>query len=328
MIVKKICILGGTGFVGRSLANRLAYAGHELRILTRNREANKKDLILLPKLDLIETDIHNSENLKTHLQGCDAVINLVGILNERGTNGAGFRHVHVDLTNKILTACQELGIKRLLQMSALNAATDGPSHYLRSKGEAENLVHACKNIQVTSYRPSVIFGPGDSFFNRFATLLKITPVFFPLACSKSRFTPLFIGDLTEAITQTLQNPEYYSKQLELCGPNTYSLLELVQYTAKCTGVKRIIFPLPDLISRIQASFFDLTGFLFNLVNMQKPFSTDNYMSLKMNSTTDRNDLIQIGITPTAVESIVPQYLDLSSYKSRYYKFRQSSRRRI
>jgi nucleoside-diphosphate-sugar epimerase len=326
MIIRKICILGGTGFVGRSLANQLSNAGYEVRILTRNRDRNKGDLILLPKLELIETDIHNPESLTSQLKGCDAVINLVGILNEPGTNGKVFRQVHVDLTQNIINACVQLGIKRLLQMSSLNAAPDAPSHYLRSKGEAENLAHSIKTIKTTSYRPAVIFGPGDSFFNRFATLLRLTPVIFPLACSKSRFAPVFIGNLTEAMTSSLEDPHYYGQRLEICGPEIYTLMELVKYTARCIDIKRIIFPLPDFLAQFQAALFDMIGFLFHLIKIQKPFSRDNYLSLQLDSTTDNNALPKLGISPTAIDAVVPQYLANKYYKSRYDHLRQSSHR--
>ena len=199
MLIKKICILGGSGFVGQALANRLTKDGYQLLILTRNREARKHNLILLPNLDLIEADIHNPEQLQKHLTGVDAVINLVGILNESGRSGAGFQFAHVELANKIVAACHENGIQRLLHMSALNAdLTNGPSYYLRSKGEAENNVHAAEGIHVTSFRPSVIFGANDSFFIRFARLLKLTPMIFPLACPLSRFAPVYINNVGDS----------------------------------------------------------------------------------------------------------------------------------
>lgn len=326
MIIKKIAILGGTGFVGRTLANQLADDGYEIVIPTRDREANKQDLILLPKLQLVEVDVHDPAALRGCLEGCDAVINLVGILNETGTSGAGFHRAHVELSRKILDTCHALGIQRLLHMSALNADPQGPSHYLRTKGEAENLVHTDEEIHVTSFRPSVIFGPADSFFNRFATLMKITPLVFPLACADAKFAPVYVGDLCEAMLKTLHDPDYYGKRLELCGPKTYTLLELVRYTAHCSDIRRMVYPLPDFLGRIQASLFDLTGFVFNLINMQKPFSSDNFASLQKDSITDNNALKQLGIIPTAIESIVPQYLSPAAMHSPYDRFRQRSRR--
>ncbi len=321
MLIRNICILGGTGFVGRTLANRLTRDAFALRVLTRNRERNKDNLILLPTLDLVEADIHDPKQLKKHFAGCDAIINLVGILNERGRHGAGFQHVHVDLTRKVVEACRENNIKRILHMSALNAdAAQGPSYYLKSKGEAEELVHAAAEygIKVTSFRPSVIFGREDSFFNRFAKLLKLTPLFFPLACPRARFSPVYVEDVAEAFARALINPESYGKRYNLCGPHEYTLEELVRYTAACAGIRRLIIPLSDILSRIQAAVFDFVP--------GKPFSTDNYLSTRVASVCGHSDLITLGITPTALEAVVPQYLSNLSQRARYNLFRSKSRR--
>lgn len=327
MLIKKICILGGTGFVGRVLANRLVDRGYSLRILTRNREANKENIILLPATDLVEANIHDPAELKQQLAGCDAVINLVGILNERSRNGTGFHTMHVTLTEKIIEACRANGIRRLLHMSALNAdAAKGPSHYLKSKGEGENLVHAADGIRATSFRPSVIFGENDSFFNRFAGLLKLSPGIFPLACPGARFAPVYVGDVADAMCESLSDPDYYGKRLDLCGPGTYTLEELVRYTAKCIDKKRLIIPLPDFISRLQGTFFDMSGFVFNMLGIEKPFSTDNYLSTKVDSVCSPSSFAEMGINPVALESVVPQYLAGLSYRTHYYEFRRHSHR--
>ncbi len=326
MIIKTIGILGGTGFVGRRLANRLAGQGYHLKILTRDREAHKENLILLPNLDLIETNVYDESHLTEHLTGCDAVINLVGILNEKGTNGEGFKKAHVDLTRSVISACQSLGIKRLLHMSALNADTSGASHYLRTKGEAENLVHEADGILTTSFRPSVIFGPEDSFFNRFATLLKLIPGVFPLACPDARFAPVYIDDLTSAMAQTLKDNNYYGKRLDICGNEEYTLYELLKFTVDCLGLKRMIIPLPDFFSRLQAIEFDMAGFIFNLLKFEKPFSMDNYHSLSCDSVSTQNTLGQFVDTPVSIKTVVPQYLKDKSFRSSYTHFRRSSRR--
>lgn len=310
-------MLGGTGFVGRVIANRLNHLGIQARILTRNRERQKDELILLPNVELVQTDIHDQEQLKKYFHGCDAVINLVGILNERGRNGKGFHHVHVELVQKILTACSENKIRRLLHMSALNADKDnGPSYYLKSKGLAETIVHATEGFKITSFRPSVIFGREDSFFNRFAHLLKLTPLFFPLACARARFSPVYVGDVADAFVISLRDPETYGKSFSLCGPKVYTLEELVRYTAECIGVKRCIIPLNDILSRIQAAIFDFVP--------GKPFSTDNYLSAKVDSICKQNDLDRFVTSPGTVESIVPQYLANRSIRARYYKYRSHS----
>jgi NADH dehydrogenase len=323
MQIRTVAILGGTGFVGRALANRLTRDGLLLRVLTRNRERHRENLILLPTLDLIQADVHDPDQLQRHLAGCDAVINLVGILNERGRSGAGFRTVHVELARKIAATCRATGIRRVLQMSALNAGAAGPSHYLRTKGEAEDLLHGAADLIVTSYRPSVVFGEGDSFFNRFAALLRLSPLPFPLACAGARFAPVFVGDVAEAMARTLRDPGCYGGRLQLCGPGVYTLAQLVRYTAQCSGLKRTIVPLPDILSRIQAALFDfwpLGAFI------DKPFSTDNYLSTKLDSVCSCNDLESLGIRPTPLEGVVPAYLGKGTGRSRYGVYRSHANR--
>ncbi len=320
MQIRTIGILGGTGFVGSHLVNRLTKDGYQLRVLTRSRERHR-NLWVLPTLQLIEADVHDPFQLKQHLDGCDAVINLVAILNERRHDGTGFRHVHVDLPRKIIDVCRENRIKRLLHMSALNAdAESGPSFYLRTKGEAEELVHeaADDNLKVTSFRPSVIFGPEDDFFNRFAKLLKLTPIFFPLACPNARFAPVYVGDVTEVIAGTIDTPGSFGKRYNLCGPRTYTLRELVEYTASTLRLHRIVIPLNDRLSRMQARTLEFVP--------GKPFSRDNYLSMQVDSVCRGNDLEALGITPAALEAVVPRYLTGRSQEARFQRFRSRARR--
>jgi NADH dehydrogenase len=318
MKIKKICILGGSGFVGQSLANRLTRDGYDLRVLTRNQTINHH-LLLLPTLELVECNIHDQEQLIAQFNGCDAVINLVGILNEHGRDGRGFHYVHAELAEKIVEACRQNGIKRILQMGALNADTEtGTSHYLRSKGEAEDIIHTAvaDGIAVTSYRPSVIFGPKDDFFNRFAQLLQMSPLVFPLACYGARFAPVYVLDVAEMMARSLGDPDSHGQRYCLCGPKDYTLLDLVRYTAKVKGLKRLIIPLGDTVSRLQATVFDFVP--------GKPFSTDNYNSAKLDSTCSRNDLSVYDITPTPLESVIPQYLANQFQRARYFEFRSTS----
>ena len=271
MLIKKIVVLGGTGFVGSSLCNRLSKEGYQIKILTRNREYNRENLILLPNVDLIETDVGNLNNLNQHLIGCDMVINLIGILNERGNVGDGFKKVHVELIKKLIKACEKNGIRRFMYLSALNAdSKNAKSFYLKTKGKAEELLHSNKiGMKVTSFRPSVIFGKSDSFFNRFANLLKMTPIFFPLACYKTKFAPIYVLDLVEMVIKAINDSSSYDRKFNLCGPKIYTLKDLVAYTAKTMDKKCIIIPLNNFFSLMQAKIFDFIP--------GKPFSTDNYL---------------------------------------------------
>ncbi|MGH8584031.1 MAG: complex I NDUFA9 subunit family protein [Gammaproteobacteria bacterium] len=321
MNVTPIAILGGTGFVGRHLVNRLTKEGLSMRVLTRRRERHR-DLLVIPTLDLIEADVHDVEVLVRETRGCRVLINLVGILNERGDDGRGFRHAHFELAQKSVDACQRNGILRLLHMSALNAAPAGPSHYLRSKGEAEDLVHAARTqgLQVTSFRPSVIFGPDDGLFNRFATLLRVAPWLFPLACPNALFAPVYVGDVVEAFARALHDPATVGRRYDLCGPRVYTLQALVEYTAQCLHLKRRVIGLNEHLSRLQAGILERVP--------GKPMSLDNYRSLSVPSVcTEHNGLHTLGIEPLALETIVPAYLQQRHQRGRYQGLRGSARRR-
>lgn len=314
-----ICILGGTGFVGRHLANRLTQHGYKVRILTRRRERHRA-LLVNPDITLVETDVHDASTLRQQFTDASVVINLVGILNESGKKGAGFRRVHVELPEKIVAAASARGVSRLLHMSALNAdAGEQHSLYLKTRGEGEKLVHAAagKELLVTSFRPSIIFGPGDSFFNRFATLLKVAGPVFPLACPDSRFAPVCVTDVVEAMCRSIGDATA-GERLDLCGPQTFSLAELVSYTRDQCQLHCHIVTLNDTLSRMQASVLGLLP--------GKPFTMDNYYSLQHDSVCTDNALPTLGITPATIAAVVPGYLAGQNARGHYPGFRRQSRR--
>lgn len=315
MHVRKVCVLGGTGFVGSHLVGQLIASGREVTVLTR-RIQRHRDLLVFPGVRLVEADVHDPRVLKQHFQGMDAVINLVGILNEKGHDGRGFRRAHVDLPRNVLETCKACGVKRLLHMSALHAdAGSGPSHYLRSKGEAENHLHTFSApVAVTSFRPSVIFGPGDSFINRFAGLVKMTPGIFPLTCPNARFAPVYVGDVVDAFLQALEDRSSFNQRYDLCGPHAYSLREIVAYVARTSGHRRLIIGLPDALSKLVAllSEYLLPG---------KFFSLDNYHSLKVDSVCHNGRRC-----PTSLEAVVPTYLGKADRNARYQILRERAGR--
>lgn len=315
MAIKNICILGGTGFVGRHLAPLLIKQGYNLRILTRRRERHR-DLLVLPGVEIIQADIHNSDTLLQNFSGMDAVINLVGVLNDDHGNGS-FQSAHVVLARKVLSTCQKLDINRILHISALQAHSGkGSSKYLRSKGEAETIIHNTAHIAVTSFRPSVIFGPDDNFLNRFARLLKLTPAFlpFPLACPDSKFAPVFVMDVVQAIAESINNKETFGKRYDLCGPHRYTLKQLVEMTGQLTGEKRMIIGLGPALSKLQATLLGMVP--------GKPFTVDNYDSLKTDSVCKHPFPEEFGITPTALEAVTPQYLGHATNRDRYFSHRR------
>jgi NADH dehydrogenase len=260
--------------------------------------------------------VHDSDVLKEQLEGTDAVINMVGILNESGRNGKGFHKVHVELTEKLIEACRETGVHRLLQLSALNAGK-GDSHYLASKGQAEDLIRQATDLDSTIFQPSVIFGEGDAFFNRFASLLSFMPV-LPIACPQARLQPVWVGDVVKAMTIALEDPETIGRTLIMVGPREYSLKELVEWTARTAGLKRRIVGLPDAASRLQGRLMDFVP--------GKPFSSDNYRSLQIDNTSTENSLWKFGIRPHSLESIVPGYLGNSIHQDQLSRFRKQMER--
>jgi len=314
MSTQKICVLGGSGFVGSHIINMLSNADKTVVVASR-RQAHCAHLSVLPNVTVIVADIYNQNKLDALSKGCDAMINLVGILNEHGHNGDGFRQAHIELPRKVLTACHNNNIPRLLHMSALNAdASNSPSRYLRTKGEGENHVHAfAGKLKVSSFRPSVIFGREDLFFNRFASLLKTTPWFFPLACPNSRFAPVYVNDVARCFVNALNDKSSYGQRYNLCGPKEYTLKQLVQYTSEVSGLKHKIIGLPHFISKIQAGLLEWWP--------GKPFSIDNFRSLQVDSTCQHG-------TPqsTSLESVVPYYLGSQQLRSKQDQYRQQASR--
>jgi len=314
MKIEKVCILGGAGFVGHHLATRLAEDGLSCRIPTRHPQRHR-DLRVLPGMELVPMEDLDSDGLKLLFDGCDAVVNLIGILNPEGDDG--FRRVHVELVDRIADAGRESRIKRLLHMSALNAsASQGSSEYLRSKGEGENRAHTAGGAiaAVTSFRPSVIFGPGDSFFNRFAGLLRLSPGFFPLACPDARFAPVYVGDVAAAFARSLNDPATFGQHYDLCGPRAFSLRELVAYTADNIGRPTRILGLGDAVSRLQARLLGLLP--------SRPFTVDNYLSLQTDSLCAENGLEALGISPRDINAVVPLYLGRQAQRQRYQALRR------
>jgi uncharacterized protein YbjT (DUF2867 family) len=315
---QSIVVLGGTGFLGTRLVARLIKDGHRVSVLSRDREQHKH-LLVLPGLTLENCDVYQEPQLSEHFRGNDVAINLIGILNERGFGGAGFRRAHTELTQGVLQAARSAGVARLLHMSALKAAVDAPSYYLRSKGDAEQLIREGSGaLDWTIFQPSVMFGPGDSFLNRFAGLLAVSPGAFPLAKPNARFQPVLVDDVVEALLRCLHGGTCSRQTFELGGPQVYSLREIVALVAKLTGRRRWIVGLPDFAARLQALFMDFVP--------GRPFSSDNYRSLSIDSVCRDDGFARLGIKPQSMLGSARQYLGANEDNARLSHNRASAGR--
>lgn len=296
MAMTNICILGGSGFVGSHLVRTLAAQECQIKVLTRRRERSKA-LLVLPGVSVEEADIFDLAELHQRFSGMDVVINLVGILHE--SRRETFRAVHVELPQKIVAAATKSQVPRLIHMSALGANTNAASAYLRSKAEGEACVLAAQaaNFNVTVFRPSVIFGPGDNFINLLARLVKLFPV-IPLGSADAKFQPVYIADVVAAFAKSLADRHAFGKSLELCGPEVYTLKQLLELVASNLGLQRRIIPLSPKLSYAQAAVFEfLPG---------KLLSRDNLLSMQTANTC--NAALPFNLKPTALEAVTPFYL--------------------
>ena len=323
MRFENLLVVGGSGFVGRHLVAALAAEGASVVVPTRRRE-RAKHLILLPTVDVVETDVGDARALARLAAGRDAVVNLVGVLHsrrgrpdERGPNdyGPDFAQAHVELPQAVVAACREAGVKRLLHMSALGASREAPSEYLRSKGIGEQAVLAAEDLSVTVFRPSVIFGPDDSFLNLFALLARFLPV-LALACPGARFQPVYVGDVVKAFLGALESREAAGRRYDLCGPKVYTLRELVEFVCDVTGNRRFVIGLSDTLSYLQARMME-----FSPVPLM---TRDNYRSMQVPSICDC--ALPFGIEPTPLETAAPGWLAPSGPRERYPELRWRARR--
>jgi len=231
--------------------------------------------------------------------------------------------VHEKVALRVAEATHAVGTPRLLHMSALHADANGPSEYLRSKGRAVNKILAIEGLNTTIFSPSVIFGHGDSFFNRFAQLLTMMPITFPLTCASARFAPIYVGDVVDAFINSIAKPETFGKNYALCGPETYSLQELVQYTAKQLNSKCLIVPLNRFFSKPLAFFMGLFP--------GAPITLDNFNSMSVHSTCSnesQNELSQtLQVQLHSIDSVVPAYLAGRDFSGQMDLFRSQLRSR-
>ena len=312
MEIDRVCVIGGSGFVGSHIVQLLSAQRYLVRVPTRQRE-RAKHLILLPTVDVLEANVHDATELASLVRGVDAVINMVGVLHD-GRGERGFEQAHVALTRKVIAACETHGVRRLVHMSALGADVKGPSKYQRTKGAAEAMVRAAR-LDWTVFRPSVVFGRGDRFLNLFATLQRLLPVIF-LGSPNARFQPVYVEDVAAAFVRSLTDRSSYGKAYDLCGPRVYTLRELVALVGAVTGHMRTIVGLNDTLSYLQALAMELLPV--------KLITRDNYYSMKVDNIS--GEPFPFGIVPTAIEAVVPAYLGNDSPRARYRAYRDHAGR--
>jgi NADH dehydrogenase len=299
MQIAQVTLIGGSGFVGRHIAEVLCARGIRVVVPTRNRERAKRELIVLPTADVVRADVHSPADLDRVMTGADAVVNLVGILHPSGRNS--FQHVHVELPGKIVEACRRVGVKRLLHMSALGAAADAPSAYQRSKaeGEARALQAAGDTLAVTVFRPSVIFGSGDSLLTLFARMQRFLPIML-LGSPQAKFQPVWVEDVARAYAAALEDRNTFGQRYELCGPNVYNLRELVAAAGRMSGHPRPIVGLGKTLSYLQAAALELSPV--------KILTRDNLRSMSVDNVCGCGWPEIFRFVPSPLEAIGPSYL--------------------
>ncbi len=309
---RRVLVLGGTGFVGRALAERLADRGCGMRLTVPTRRLTHARAVQpLPIVDAVECDVHDDLQLARLFDGHDAVVNLVAILHG---SAAEFDKVHVALARRLAMLCARHGVTRLVHVSALGVGPQAPSDYLRSKTEAEGVLRAAP-LQLSVLRPSVIFGDGDQFLNLFARLQAFLPV-LPLAGASARFQPVWVGDVAEALLRCLDRFESIGQTYECAGPDTCTLAELVQLAGRLSGHERPVWPLPEWLGRLQAAAMELLPGV-------PMMSRDNIDSMRVPNvaTGTQPGLSALGIEPTALDAIAPSYLSRGRGVARFDRWR-------
>ena len=302
MDVGTITVFGGSGFIGRHLVRRLASAGARVRVATRDPEASQ---FLRPMGDVgqiapVLANIRDQRSVEAAITGADAVVNLVGLLYERGRQT--FSEVHANGAARVAAAAKAAGATRLVHVSAIGADRLSPSAYARSKAEGEAGARAAF-AQATIVRPSVVFGPEDDFFNRFAALARVSPALPLIGGGETRFQPVYVADVADAIVHCLNDPASAGRTYELGGPRVYTFREIMELILTVTERRAQLVPIPFGPARILAGLGELSPV--------PPITRDQVRMLESDNVVagDALTLADLGVTPTAAEGVVPTYLD-------------------
>ncbi|MEM7121022.1 MAG: complex I NDUFA9 subunit family protein [Pseudomonadota bacterium] len=301
MVPRQITIFGGSGFIGRYVVQRLADDGWRIVVAGRDPEAA---LFLKPLGDVgqivpIAANVGDQASVEAAIHGSEAVINLVGILYQRGRQN--FARTHVEAARHIANAAKSHGVERLIQISAIGASEDSPSTYATSKAEAEKIVRKTFPA-ATIIRPSIVFGPEDGFFNLFAKLAVMSPILPLFGGGKTRFQPVYVCDVASAIVACLDDPATQGQTFELGGPTVYSFRDLMKIVVRETQRRCALLPLPYAVAHLQALFLQFMPVPLVTPDQVRLMQIDNVVS------GNQPGLADLGINPTTVEVIVPTYL--------------------
>ncbi|MCM5679330.1 complex I NDUFA9 subunit family protein [Schlegelella sp. S2-27] len=314
-----IVVLGGTGFVGTHVCEKLVErsGGAGALVVPTRRIGHARHLQPLPSLVPVQADVHDDAQLERLLSTADAVINLVAVLHGSESQ---FQRVHVELPRRLARACATTGVRRLIHVSSLGAAPDAPSRYQRSKAAGEAALRSAPGLECTILRPSVIFGEQDRFLNQFASLQKRLPL-MPLARAAAKFQPVWVEDVARAIVACVDRRDSVGQTYECVGPRVYTLAELVRCAGHWSGHPRPVLPLPDALGRVQAM-------LLELLPGEPLMSRDNLDSMHIDNvaTGGLPDLHALGIEPMPLEGIAPLYLGRVGSRSHLNLFRMGARR--
>jgi len=291
---KQVCIIGGSGFVGHAIVRQAVQAGYGITVACRHPERARA--LLVEGVRLVKADIADGRGLDEAVAGADCVINLVGLLYERGRYS--FDAAHVQGTEHVLAACKRAGVKQYLHMSALGAGRVPASRYARSKGEAEGRVRQ-SGLAWTIMRPSIIFGQGDSFFNRFKSMSALAPV-LPVIAGETRFQPVWVEDVARVFVQCIGNRHVQGKVYELGGPRVYRFRELMQLLMKVLGRHRLLLPVPSLAAKMMASLMQWLPV--------PPLTPDQLVLLQKDNVVEGEPFpAQFG-QPAELEAVLPTYI--------------------
>lgn len=295
-----VTVFGGTGFLGRHAVRALARAGYRIRVAVRypNQGFFLPPMGRVGQIALFKCNVREAEQVAAAVRGADMVVNLTGILYQRGEQT--FKTVHIEGAQTIAKAAHETGVATLIHVSAIGADKDAHSRYSASKGEGELRVRESFPDAVI-LRPSLVFGTEDDFFNRFAGLARLLPALPLIGGGHTRFQPVFVGDVGEAIVRGIADPTARGQTFELGGPSVYTFKELMQVVLRETGRKRLLVPVPFFLATLKSIFLQL---------LPKPLLTPDQVTLLKSDkvVTGSRTLATLGIVPTSVEAEVPAYL--------------------